>query len=105
MKPVVGKNVFKRESGVAVAQLVKYPPAVEGYAPEVVGGKHEILLSKKSGKASTEWMLQDINIKASNEQVEEILTLVKGYGIQKRGVIETSEFRDIVERVMQSKID
>jgi len=39
LKPVVGKNVFKRESGVAVAQLVKYPPAVEGYAPEVVAAK------------------------------------------------------------------
>lgn len=105
MKPVVGKNVFKKESGVAVPQLVKYPPAVEGYAPEIVGGSREILLGKKSGKASIEWMLQNINIKASSEQVEEILTLVKGYRMQKRGVVETSKFRDIVERVMQSKID
>jgi len=50
-------------------------------------------------------MLQNINIKASSEQVEEILTLVKDYGMQKRGVIKTSEFRNIVERVIQSKID
>jgi len=105
LKPVVGENVFKKESGVAVAQLVKYPPAVEGYAPEVVGGNREILLGKRSGKASIKWMLQNINIEASSDQVEEILALVKNYGMQKRGVVETSEFRDIVERVMQFKID
>jgi isopropylmalate/homocitrate/citramalate synthase len=104
LKPVVGQNVFKRESGVAVAQLVKHPPAVEGYAPEVVGAKREILLGKKSGKASIEWMLQNINVKVSDEQVEEILASVKNYGMQKRGIIETSEFRDIVERVIQSRI-
>ena len=39
------------------------------------------------------------------KDITEIMTLVKRYGMQKGGVIETSEFRDIVERAMQPKID
>jgi len=37
LKPVVGEYVFYRESGVTAAQLISFPPAVEGYSPELVG--------------------------------------------------------------------
>ena len=50
MRPVVGDKVFTRESGLVVAQMLTYPPSVEGYAPEVVGRNREVSLGKKSGK-------------------------------------------------------
>ena len=48
LTPVVGDHVFKRESGVAAAQLISYPPAVEPYSPALFGRERGVLLSKKS---------------------------------------------------------
>lgn len=100
LKPVVGKNVFQRESGVTVAQLVAYPPAVEGYAPELIGAQREILLSKKSGKGSIEHLLEKHGISAKPEQVNEILKRVKDLGIAKKGLVTQEEFNSIVSAVL-----
>ena len=100
LKPVVGKNVFLRESGVTVAQLVAYPPSVEGYAPELIGSQREIVLSKKSGKGSIEHFLEKAKISAKPEQVAEILKRVKDMGIAKKGLVSQKEFNGIVSEVV-----
>jgi len=100
LKPVVGENVFKRESGVAVAQLITFPPAVEGYSPELLGREREILLSKKSGKRAIQYKLEKMGIKATPDQVNEILMQVKELGMKKKSLVEEDEFRDIVEKVL-----
>jgi isopropylmalate/homocitrate/citramalate synthase len=97
LKPVVGENVFKRESGVAVAQLISFPPSVEGYSPDVLGREREILLSKKSGKRSIEYKLEKLNLKATPTQVGEILRRVKELGIKKKGLVNDDEFRNILK--------
>jgi len=102
LKPVVGENVFKRESGVTAAQLISFPPAVEGYSPEVVGREREVLLSKKSGKKSIEYKLGQLGVQATQIQVDEILIKVKELGIQKRGLVSDEEFRNIVEEIIKS---
>jgi len=99
LKPVVGENVFKRESGVAVAQLMTYPPAVEGYSPELLNRKREVLLSKKSGKSSIQYKLKEKNIEATNGEIEKILSKVKELGIKKKGLVTEDEFVNIVRDV------
>ncbi len=99
LKPVVGKTVFQRESGVTVTQLISYPPAVEGYAPELIGSQREILLSKKSGTGSIEYFLERMEISAGPEQVNEILRRVKELGIAKKGLVSQAEFNKIVSEV------
>lgn len=100
LKPVVGETVFKRESGVAVAQLVTFPPAVEGYSPELLGREREILMGKKSGKKSVEYKLEKMNVKATPDQVEKVLEKVKALGIKKKGLVNDDELRNIVEEVL-----
>ena len=100
LKPVVGETVFKRESGVAVAQLVTFPPAVEGYSPELLGREREILMGKKSGKKSVEYKLGKMNVKATPDQVEKVLEKVKALGIKKKGLVNDDELRNIVEEVL-----
>ena len=102
LKPVVGENVFKRESGVTAAQLISFPPAVEGYSPEVVGREREVLLSKKSGKKSIEYKLGRLGVQTTQIQVDETLKKVKELGIQKKGLVSDKEFRNIVEKVLKS---
>ena len=101
LKPVVGDFVFKRESGVTVAQLVTYPPAVEPYSPELLGREREILMSKKSGKSSVEYQLEKMKVKASAEQVNEILQKVKDLGVKKKGILTDAEFKGIVQEIVK----
>lgn len=101
LKPVVGENVFKRESGVAVAQLISFPPAVEGYSPELLGREREALLGKKSGRRSIQYKLEKLGIKATPDQENEILLKVKELGMKKKGLVEDSEFKSIVEEVLK----
>lgn len=101
LKSVVGDFVFKRESGVTAAQVISYPPSVEPYSPELLGREREVLLSKKSGKRSVEFKLEQINVKATSEQVDGILAQVKNLGVQKKGILTEDEFKKIVNDVLQ----
>src|SRR3989442_12158536 len=47
-KPVVGENLFRRESG-AVASQFHDPPSIEPYSSELVAADRGIVLGKKSG--------------------------------------------------------
>ena len=98
LKPVVGENVFKRESGVTAAQLISYPPAVEGYSPEVVGRQRGVLLSKKSGKKSIEYKLEKLNLNIDDQQIDNLVQKVKAVGIQKKGLVTDDEFKQIVQK-------
>lgn len=101
LKPVVGANVFKRESGVVVSQLVKYPPAVEGYSPELVGRGREVILGKMSGRGSVEYMLDKLRIKGAFDRVDEIVADLKNLALEKRGPVSQKEFRTLVKEVME----
>lgn len=99
-KAVVGENLFKRESGVAVMQLLSYPPAVESFVPELVGGKREIVLGKKSGRHSIKWKLKDLGITVPENQIEPILGKVKSLAESKKGLVSDEEFKSIVDQAI-----
>ena len=93
MRPVVGDKVFTRESGLVVAQMLVYPPSVEGYAPEVVGRKREVSLGKKSGKKSIEYVLGQLNLEINDDKVDFLLDEVKKISIEKGGTVSLEEFK------------
>ena len=96
-KPVVGDLAFARESGLVVAQLLSYPPSVEGYDPAVVGREREIALGKKSGRKSVEYALEQIGVTGMNaEMMDTALAEVKRLGIAKKGQVSLDEFRTLV---------
>lgn len=99
LKSVVGDTVWVKETGSVVAQLMVYPPAVEGYAPEVVGRQRDVYLSKKSGKKSIEYALNQIGAEVPAERIDGLLAEVKKRGAQKRGVVTLDEFKELVQEV------
>jgi isopropylmalate/homocitrate/citramalate synthase len=102
-KPIVGDRVFTREAGISIAGWMKYHLGSEAYLPEVVGNKHGVFLGKKSGKHSVEWKLKEMGLKASEEQMEEILTEVKRKSEETKTNVDDLEFRKIVQSVLGSK--
>ena len=62
------------------------------------------MLGKKSGKASITYNLEQMGITdAGDEAVSEMLKRVKDKGIEKRGLLSETEFKEIVDDVLVAK--
>jgi isopropylmalate/homocitrate/citramalate synthase len=93
-KPLVGKNLFRRESG-AVASQFHDPPAIEPYSSEVVGTERGIVLGKKSGIDSIRIKAQELGLELDDDAQRALLARVKELGTRKRDVLSDEEFRQL----------
>jgi isopropylmalate/homocitrate/citramalate synthase len=93
-KPLVGENLFRRESG-AVASQFHDPPSIEPYSSELVGAERSIVLGKKSGIDSIRIKAEELGLELSDEAQRELLEAVKRRGAEKRGLVTDDEFRDL----------
>jgi isopropylmalate/homocitrate/citramalate synthase len=95
-KPVVGENLFVRESG-AVASQFHDPPSIEPYASELVGARRALVLGKKSGLDSIRIKAKELGLELDEAEQRATLARVKAAGIAKRRVLTDEEFRQLVE--------
>jgi methanogen homocitrate synthase len=102
-KPVLGSGNFIRESGIGIQYVMHDPLVMFGTHPALTGREGEVVLGKKSGKASITYKLGQLSMgEATDEQTGEILTQVKQKGIQKRDILNDAEFVEIVNGVRQA---
>ncbi len=94
-KPLVGQNVFMRESG-AVASQFHLPEAIEPYSSEIVRAERRIVLGKRSGLDSIDLKCEELGIVITPEQRGPILAAVKKMAVSKRTLVTDDEFRGIV---------
>jgi isopropylmalate/homocitrate/citramalate synthase len=94
-KPLVGENLFRRETGAVAAQF-HLPEAIEPYAAEVVGGRRRVVLGKKSGLASIRIKCRELGLEVPEEAYPELLRRVKELSIRKRSLVSDEEFRALV---------
>jgi isopropylmalate/homocitrate/citramalate synthase len=97
-KPLVGENLFMRESG-AVASQFHIPEAIEPYSAELIHAERKIVLGKKSGLDSITLKAKELGLVVEAEQRAPILAAVKKRAIEKRGLVSDQEFRDVVQRL------
>lgn len=104
-KPVFGRNIFRRESGIVVERYYKTPDLarrLELFDPKLFDWDTEIVLGKKSGKYSILYALRKRGLQASDDQVNAMLREVKRVSLQKKGLVTDEEFDRIVSSVMVS---
>lgn len=94
-KPLVGENLFMRESG-AVASQFHIPEAIEPFSSELVSADRKIVLGKKSGLDSISLKAEELGLQVSADQRASLLAEVKKKAIAKRGLVTDDEFRQIV---------
>ncbi|NVO15319.1 MAG: 2-isopropylmalate synthase [Rhodoplanes sp.] len=100
-KPILGSKNFTRESGIGVDLVVKEPLAMFGTHPALTGRAGDVVLGKKSGKASITYTLEKLGLPVPDDAaVNEMLRQVKDQGIAKRGLVTDEEFRAIAESVV-----
>ena len=78
-KPLVGDNLFRRESG-AVASQFHDPPAIEPYSSELVAAERSIVLGKKSGIDSIRIKAEELGLDLSEDAQRDLLARVKELG-------------------------
>ncbi len=104
-KPVLGKNIFRRESGIVVERYFKTPELareLELFNPVWFKTETEIVLGKKSGKYSIHYALRKRGLQADDEHVKEILARVKQASVAKKGLVTDEEFDKIAADVLNS---
>jgi len=100
-KPLVGKNLFTRESGAVAAQF-HLPEAIEPYSADLVNADRNIVLGKKSGLDSIDLKCKELGLAIKPEQRAPILAEVKKCSIAKRALLTDEEFRSIVKSFLQT---
>jgi isopropylmalate/homocitrate/citramalate synthase len=93
-KPLVGDNLFRRESG-AVASQFHDPPAIEPYSSDVVAARRAIVLGKKSGIDSIRIKAEELGLDLDDDAQRELLAKVKELGTSKRDTVTDDEFREL----------
>jgi isopropylmalate/homocitrate/citramalate synthase len=104
-KPLVGQNLFMRESG-AVASQFHLPEAIEPYSSELVLAERRIVLGKKSGLDSIDLKCKELGIAITPDQRGPILAAVKQAAVKqaavreasgaKSGLVSDDQFREIL---------
>jgi isopropylmalate/homocitrate/citramalate synthase len=95
-KPLVGENLFRRESG-AVASQFHDPEAIEPYSSELVSADRSIVLGKKSGIDSIRIKADELGLDLPEERRADVLAAVKKLGTEKRGLVTDDEFRRLAQ--------
>ncbi len=99
-KPVLGHGNFIRESGIGIQYVMHDPLVMFGTHPALTGRTGEVVLGKKSGKASIIYKMEELGLgDLADDQAAEVLTHVKTKGIEKRDMLNDEEFRSIVDDV------
>jgi homocitrate synthase NifV len=94
-KPLIGANLFLRESG-AVASQFHIPEAIEPYAADLVGARRGIVLGKKSGLDSIRLKAEELGINLREAHCAAALELVKRKAIANGRLVSDEEFRAII---------
>ncbi|MDA8584758.1 2-isopropylmalate synthase [Rhodobacteraceae bacterium] len=99
-KPILGSGNFIRESGIGIQYVMNDPLVMFGTHPALTGREGEVVLGKKSGKASVVYKLGQLGLgEVSDDQSGQILNRVKQRGIEKRDTLTDEEFTAIVADV------
>jgi isopropylmalate/homocitrate/citramalate synthase len=100
-KPILGAGNFTRESGIGIQYVMHDPLVMFGTHPALTGRVGEVVLGKKSGKASVVYKLDQMGMgTADDAEIAEILDAVKQAGIKKRDILSDDEFKAIAEAVI-----
>jgi isopropylmalate/homocitrate/citramalate synthase len=105
-RPIVGDKLYEVESGIIAGWIrmarKEHPLEYVPFAPELVGQKPvSIVLGKNSGPPSIEEWCEKLGVTATEDERMAMLKQVKAKSFEKKDLLTTDEFKQIVERVLQ----
>ena len=97
-KPIVGKNIFRHESGIHVDAVIEEPLTYEPFLPELIGHRRQIVLGKHSGCRAVRAKLNECGIDVTKDELCKIVEVVKSKR-EEGNYINDELFNSIVKSV------
>jgi 2-isopropylmalate synthase len=92
-KPVVGKNLFRTETGVHQDGLLKHVDTYMPFRPEMIGaGPVEVMLGANSGRSAVRHKLAAAGMDVTEENVETVMKYLKNESIAESDMPEVQGF-------------
>lgn len=101
MKPVLGSDIFKYESGIHADGIEKNPKTFEPYSPEEIGQTRKLYIGKHSGKRAVQIKLEELKLDYRNIDLEMLLRLVRERSIKLKRSIKDSELAEIFNTLVR----
>lgn len=76
-KAITGENAFTHGAGIHVDGILKNPSTYEAISPEIFNTERKFMLGKLMGRDTVMNVLQDMHIKITDEQLNEIYNKLK----------------------------
>jgi len=100
--PLIGKNVFRHESGIHAHAVIQNPRTYEPLTPELIGYPRSddlkdiiaqsITLGKHSGGHSIKAKLEELGLTYKDDQFNEIVERIKALGDKKRKISDADVY-------------
>ena len=101
-KAIVGANAFGHESGIHTHGVLNNPLTYEPISPELVGRRRWLKVGKHAGVHGMNAMLEEYDIKPTEEQAKQILDKVKVLGDQGKQITDV-ELLSMASEVLGEK--
>ncbi|AGK98247.1 homocitrate synthase/isopropylmalate synthase family protein [Clostridium pasteurianum] len=89
MKPILGEDIFKYESGIHADGIAKNPKNYEPFNPELIGAHRKLYIGKHSGKRALIVKFKELKLDYSNIDMDLFLENVREKSIEmKRNVLD-----------------
>ena len=98
-KAIIGDNAFTHEAGIHTHGVLASPLTYEPFSPELVGINRRLSTGKLSGTHGIKAFLEDLDLKPTADQLEEIFRRIKAIGDSGK-VITDVELYTVAEMVM-----
>lgn len=94
-KPILGRDIFKYESGIHANAITKSPDTYEPFNPQNVGLERELCIGKHSGTEAIRQILLSKGVCASAEKLQDILEKVRAISIKQKSSISASQLYEL----------
>ncbi|MCP4117994.1 MAG: hypothetical protein GY737_21865 [Desulfobacteraceae bacterium] len=100
-KPIVGKNVFRHESGIHCSGLLKDTSSYQLFEPETVGKKEsEYVIGYHSGSAAISHVLEKQGIFIDKTRAQKLVPLVREKALQQKSLLTPWELKALYSLVL-----
>lgn len=94
--PVIGKNIFRYESGIHADGISKDPMTYEPFDPMIVGQERKLSIGKHSGSKSVASKLMELGVEIGRIDISDLLKLIRGKSILLRRNLEDNEILELL---------
>jgi len=95
-KPITGENVFRHESGIHCAGLLKHPSAYQLFQPEQVGKKAcDYVIGYHSGSAGIRHVLEQQGITIGRPTAEKLIPHIRQLARDRKSPISPAELKEL----------